>query len=108
MVHCDPGPYAPRKSAPRRRALLAEFARRRGDPNMGGVQGTRMTAYRQDALACARHLLAHGASRGAAVKAATGVARATTLMRDNHYGWFEKVETGVYALSPQGRAALEG
>jgi hypothetical protein len=107
-VHCDPGPYAPRKSAPRRRALLAEFARRRGDPNLGGVQGARMTAYRQDAMACARHLAAAGACRGAAVKAATGVDRATTLMRDNHYGWFDKVETGVYALSDQGRAALEG
>lgn len=107
-VHCDPGPYAPRKSAPRRRALLAEFARRRGDPNLGGVHGARMTAYRQDAMACARHLAAAGACRGAAVKAATGVDRATTLMRDNHYGWFDKVETGVYALSDQGRAALEG
>ena len=38
-VHCDPGPYAPRKSVPRRRALLSEFARRRGDPNLGGGRG---------------------------------------------------------------------
>jgi hypothetical protein len=106
-IHCDPGPYAPRKSAPRRRALLSEFARRRGDPNLGGATGTRMTAYRQDALACARHLEA-GPCKGAAVKAATGVERATTLMRDNHYGWFEKVDTGVYALTDAGRAMLEG
>jgi hypothetical protein len=107
-VACDPGPYAPRKSAPRHRALMAEFARRKGDPNLGGTQGTRMTAYRQDAIACARHLAAAGACRGAEVKAATGVDRATTLMRDNHYGWFEKVGTGVYALTEAGRAALEG
>jgi hypothetical protein len=40
------------------------------------------------------------------VKAATGVDRATTLMRDNHYGWFEKIGPGVYALSDAGRAAL--
>jgi hypothetical protein len=106
-VHCDPGPYAPRKSAPRRRALLSEFARRRGDPNLGGLQGQRVTAYRQDALACAVELAVNGPCKGAAVKAATGVARATTIMRDNHYGWFEKVETGVYALSEAGRAMLE-
>ena len=106
-IACDPGPYAPRKSAPRQRALMAEFARRQGDPNMGGTKGQRMTAYRQDAIACARHLLAAGPSRGAAVKAATGVDRATTLMRDNHYGWFEKQGTGIYALSDTGRAALE-
>ncbi|MBF9061080.1 hypothetical protein HKCCSP123_18010 [Rhodobacterales bacterium HKCCSP123] len=106
-VQCDPGPYAPRKSAPKRRALLSEFARRRGDPNLGGLQGQRVTAYRQDALACAAALGDHGPCKGAAVKAATGVARATTIMRDNHYGWFEKVETGVYALSETGRAMLE-
>lgn len=106
-VVCDPGPYAPRKSAPRQRALLAEFTRRQGDPNLGGTQGTRMTAYRQDALACARHLAA-GPSKGAAVKAATGVARATTLMRDNHYGWFEKRGVGVYALTDAGRTAIAG
>jgi hypothetical protein len=107
-VQCDPGPYAPRKSAPKRRALLSEFARRRGDPNLGGLQGQRVTAYRQDALACASALAERGPCKGAAVKAATGVARATTIMRDNHYGWFEKVETGVYALSDTGRAMLEG
>ena len=105
-VHCDPGPYAPRKSAPKRRALLAEFARRRGDPNLGGTQGARMTAYRQDAIACAQHLAVAGPCRGAAVKAATGVDRATGLMRDNHYGWFDRVDTGVYALSDAGRAAI--
>jgi hypothetical protein len=106
-VQCDPGPYAPRKSAPKRRALLSEFARRRGDPNLGGLQGQRVTAYRQDALACAVQLAANGPCKGAVVKAATGVARATMIMRDNHYGWFEKVETGVYALSEAGRAMLE-
>ena len=105
-VHCDPGPYAPRKSAPKRRALLAEFAKRRGDPNLGGLQGKRVTAYRQDALACARYLAGAGACRGAMVKAATGVARATTLMRDNHYGWFARLGAGVYDLTDTGRAAL--
>lgn len=105
-VHCDPGPYAPRRSARKAQALLGEFARRRGDPNLGGMRGARVTAYRQDALACAAHLAEMGPSRGAAVKAATGVARATTIMRDDHYGWFEKVSTGVYALSPAGMAAL--
>lgn len=107
-VHCDPGPYAPRPSARRKAALLSEFAKRRGDPNLGGTQGQRITAYRQDAIAVATHLAAEGASKGAVVKAATGVDRATTIMRDNHYGWFEKVAIGVYELSPAGAAALTG
>ncbi|WP_227284446.1 DUF2161 domain-containing phosphodiesterase [Boseongicola sp. H5] len=105
-VHCDPGPYAPRISKPRKARLLREFARRSGDPNRGGTNGKIITAYRQDALRCAGHLAAHGPCRGAAVKAATGVDRATTIMRDDHYGWFERVEKGVYTLTGAGRTAL--
>ncbi|WP_099827850.1 DUF2161 domain-containing phosphodiesterase [Oceaniglobus indicus] len=104
-VHCDPAPYRPRPQKPRLGRLLREFARRTGDPNVGG--STRVgvvTAYRQDALACARYLRA-GAAKGAVVAAATGVERATRLMADDHYGWFERVSTGVYTLTPNGRAA---
>ncbi|MDG4647431.1 DUF2161 domain-containing phosphodiesterase [Roseibacterium sp. SDUM158017] len=106
-VHCDPGPYAPRKSARRAHALLGEFARRRGDPNLGGARGGRVTAYRQDALACAAHLAARGASKGAAVRDATGVTRATAIMRDNHYGWFVRIGTGIYTLSEAGTEAVD-
>ncbi|MEO0359280.1 MAG: DUF2161 domain-containing phosphodiesterase, partial [Pseudomonadota bacterium] len=100
-VHADPGPYAPRKSKTKLAALRAEFARRRGDPNQGGARaGQVVTAYRQDAEACRLYLRDHGASRGAAVAKATGVPNATRIMRDNHYGWFLKVETGTYDAHP--------
>ncbi|MBY6139091.1 hypothetical protein KUV26_06530 [Leisingera daeponensis] len=106
-VHCDPGPYAPRKSKKKQARLLREFQTLRGDPNAGGA--TRhgiVTAYRQDALACAAHLAEAGACKGAAVARATGVARATRLMASNHYGWFERVETGIYQLTDAGREGL--
>lgn len=106
-VHCDPGPYAPRKSKKRTKRLLREFNRLEGDPNAGGA--TRhgiVTAYRQDALRCAAYLAENGAAKGSVVARSTGVTKATTLMRDNHYGWFEKVETGVYALTSQGSDGL--
>ena len=105
-AHCDPGPYAPRKSKLRQTRLLKEFAKRQGDPNLGGTRGSVVTAYRQDATRCAMHLLENGPCKGAAVKAATGVERATTIMRDNHYGWFDKVEKGVYALNEDGCKAV--
>jgi len=106
-VLAEPGPYAPRKSKPRRAKLEAEFTRRQGDPNAGGA--TRhgiVTGYRQDALRCASYLAEYGASKGAAVAKDTGVPIATRLMADNHYGWFERVGTGVYALSEGGRKGL--
>ena len=107
QVHCDPGPFVPRKSARRQDRLLREFARRQGDPNDGGqTRAGLVTAYRQDALRLAIYVFEVGASRGADVARETGVARATTMMRDNHYGWFEKVAKGVYGLSPAGAEAV--
>ncbi len=105
-VYCDPGPFAPRKVARKRRAMLGEFERREGDPNLGGLQGARVTAYRQEAMLCAEFLSLAEQAKGAEVAKSTGVARATVIMRNNHYGWFEKVSKGVYALTDAGRAVI--
>jgi hypothetical protein len=107
QVHCDPGPYAPRASRKKQAALLKEFARRQGDPNDGGQTRVGLvTVYRQDALKLAMYLFEAGASRGVDVARETGVDHATRMMRDDHYGWFEKIEKGVYGLSPTGAEAV--
>jgi hypothetical protein len=106
-VHCDPGPYKPRKSKKRSTRLLREFHRLQGDPNAGGA--TRhgiVTGYRQDALRCAAHLAESGPCKGADVAKVTGVKTATRLMADNHYGWFERVSVGIYQLTPAGAKGL--
>lgn len=106
-IHCDPAPFRPRKSARRKTRLLREFARRVGDPNSGGATRVALvTAYRQDALRCAAHLAAEGPSKGAHVAKATGVPGATRLMAADHYGWFERVSPGIYALTPKGAEGL--
>ncbi len=105
-VHLDPAPYRPRKSKLRKGRLLREFARRVGDPNQGGQTRVGLvTAYRQDAVRCACYLRENGPSKGAQVAKAVNVPNATRLMADDHYGWFERVEKGIYALTPKG---LEG
>jgi len=105
--HLDPGPYRPRQSRPRRSRLLKEFALRVGDPNVGGsTRRTIVTAYRQDALRLAAHLAENGATKAAAVAAETGVTRARRIMADDHYGWFERISTGVYRLTPRGEQAI--
>ncbi|KGF71205.1 hypothetical protein LL06_01030 [Hoeflea sp. BAL378] len=106
-VHADPAPYKPRKSPIRKTRLLREFLKRTGDPNSGGA--TRrglMTAYRQDALRCARILFELGPTKAAQVSKLSGVEKARALMADNHYGWFERVAPGIYALCPKGAEAL--
>ncbi len=105
QVHADPLPFRPRPAPARRAAMLGEFARRTGDPNTGGTRGPLVTAYRQDAERIRAWLAAHGPARGAEVARATGVPGATRMMADNHHGWFERVERGVYRLSPKGEKA---
>ena len=106
-IHTDPLPYRPRKSKRRTQRLLAEFAKRVGDPNKGG--STRvglMTAYRQDALKCVKTLADNGPTKAATVSKLADVKTARRLMADNHYGWFERIEIGIYALSPKGENAV--
>ncbi|WOF74586.1 DUF2161 family putative PD-(D/E)XK-type phosphodiesterase [Parvibaculaceae bacterium PLY_AMNH_Bact1] len=108
-THADPSPYAPRKSKSKKTDLLREFAKRTGDPNKGGsTRRGLVTAYRQDALRCLQVLSDQGPTKAAEVSKASGVEKARRLMADNHYGWFERVETGIYALSSNGlKAARE-
>ena len=62
-----------------------------------------MTAYRQQALICAA-LVANGPSRPRDLKVT--VPDAPKILLDNVYGWFVRIERGVYGLTDQGRAAL--
>jgi hypothetical protein len=53
-ILAEPGPYRPRSDQRRRGLLFSEHTRRRGDPSPGGsTRQPIMTAYRQQALACA-------------------------------------------------------
>ena len=103
-VLVEPVPWRPRRDKARRSQLVEEHRRRRGDPVKGG--GTRapiMTAYRQQALACAA-ALSLGPRRVRELKAA--VPEAPSILLRNVYGWFVRVERGIYALAEPGRAAL--
>lgn len=107
QVHHDPAPFQPRKVKRRQQSLMAEFERREGDPNKGGAtRAGLVTSYRQEALRCAAYLAENGPTKGAVVAKETNVARATRVMAANHYGWFERVETGIYGLTDAGRGAV--
>lgn len=106
-VVLDPLPYQPRKSRRRTGRLLDEHLRRVGDPTGGGsVRRPIMTAYRQEALRCAARLEA-GSATVREIRDGGDLPHAGRILQTNVYGWFERVERGVYVLSPRGRRALE-
>ena len=107
-VTLDPGGYQPRKSRQRRERLLGEFLQRVGDPNQGGSDRRRgiMTAYRQRALAIASHLSEHGPGKAAAISDALAEPRARDILYRNVYGWFERIDRGIYQISPRGEEEL--
>ncbi len=100
----EPVPWKPRANAKRRSRIVEEHRKRRGDPATGGsTRRPIMTAYRQQALLCAALLgLANARPRDLKPHAPD----AAKILQTNVYGWFERVERGVYGLSPSGRAAL--
>ena len=103
-VLVEPGPWRPRRDPKRRARLLNEHRRRFGDPALGGTTKVPiMTAYRQEALACAA-LLCEGPRRTRDLRPASP--RASKILLHNVYGWFERVERGIYGLTAEGRAAL--
>jgi hypothetical protein len=104
-VIVGPCSQMPRKNPKRRTRLVREHKRRQGDPTPGG--GSRapiMTAYRQQSLACAA-ALRDGPLRPRDLR--VSAPDAGKILLSNVYGWFERIEKGVYALTDAGNAALQ-
>ncbi len=103
-VLVEPSPWKPRTDAKRRSRIVDEHRRRRGDPTSGGsTRRPIMTAYRQQALCCAVAMRVAPA-RPRDIKLL--VPEAPKILQGNVYGWFIRVERGVYGLTDAGRAAL--
>jgi hypothetical protein len=103
-VLVEPVPWRPRRDARRRSRIVDEHRRRQGDPATGGsTRQPIMTAYRQQALACAA-VLQWGPARPRDLK--PSLPDAPKILLGNVYGWFVRIERGVYTLSEGGRTAL--
>lgn len=103
-VLVSPIALMPRKNARKRSRLVNEHKRRKGDPTAGGsTRAPIMTAYRQQALACAAALQT-GPLRPRDLKEIAP--KAATILRGNVYGWFENLERGIYGLTTTGFEAL--
>jgi hypothetical protein len=104
-VLVKPPTAAPRRDPKKRSRLVAEHQRRIGDPAIGGsTRAPIMTAYRQQALACAS-ALSRGPQKVRDLR--KDIPDAGKILLHNVYGWFDRAERGVYELTDAGRAALK-
>jgi hypothetical protein len=104
-VLVKPPTSAPRRDPKKRSRLIAEHQKRRGDPAIGGsTRAPIMTAYRQQALACAS-ALSDGPRRVKDLR--TAIPDAGKILLHNVYGWFDRAERGIYVLTDAGHAALK-
>ena len=104
----DPQDYTPRKNKRKQGALLKEFNQRIGDTQKGGSTNAKagLTAYRQRCIRVAEYLTKQPTAKGAEINKAIGEPQATQFLYSNYYGWFDKVDRGVYALSDKGKKEL--
>ncbi|MDX8478412.1 DUF2161 family putative PD-(D/E)XK-type phosphodiesterase [Mesorhizobium sp. VK24D] len=102
----SPAAVPPRRDPRRRSRLVEEHHRRKGDPSIGGSTRKKpiMTAYRQEALACAA-AMTDGPKRPRDLK--TLSPRAASILLHNYYGWFARAERGIYALTEIGHIAVQ-
>lgn len=90
------------------RALLVEMSGRSADGNVAGTNRRKlMTAYREQALLAAVALERHGPAAPKTLRLAGSSAKTGAILLANHYGWFERLGPGRYALNDAGREALE-
>ena len=120
LVSLDPGkpavevvfhplPFERKKRAKSRRAVLEEIAHRTGDYNRAGSSRTKLvTAYRENAIHVACCLLKRGSLSPAELRSLGTGLKTYSILRSNVYGWFERIDTGLYGVSARGRADLAG
>ena len=97
----EPLPHRSRNQKKSNR-LLKEFKNRHGDPNTGGSTAMPlMTAYKQNALRIVNGL-ENGCKTIPELRKKTGVYNTASILQRNFYGWFSRVDRGVYELSSAG------
>jgi hypothetical protein len=106
-VILDPVQYQVRKNKKKRKQLLKEFQTRKTAYNVGGVNKTKIvTAYRELALLALLYMKDQERSTKE-LREYTKRKKIVDILQKNYYGWFERVERGVYKITDKGQAALK-
>lgn len=106
ITFLDPKNYTFRQNKVKKRKLLKEFEQRVTSLNTGGVTKTKIiTAYRESAIRIA-YYLSKEPLKLKELKTITGIDKCSSILQKNYYGWFERVERGIYTLTDTGQTDL--
>jgi len=87
------------RSHVKERSLKYEFENRSGDFNTGGSVGKKIiTVYREKAIQVGCLLEAEGTMRLKDIRKRIGDSKVNTILQKNHYGWFLRLDRGMYTL----------
>ncbi|UCF09386.1 MAG: hypothetical protein JSW65_04800 [Candidatus Bipolaricaulota bacterium] len=104
----DPSPYRQRRPSRLRSRVLEEMIGRTDVRNEGGATRRKlMTAYRENALQIACFLATVGPLSPKELRDLGCGARTAPILQRNVYGWFRRLERGLYDVTPEGRRAIE-
>lgn len=92
----------------KREGIIKEAKGRYLDANVGGSTRTKLvTAYKESAIYVACCLEKYGPLSPKQVKELiSGDTKPSSILSQNFYGWFDKVEKGIYMINDVGRSAL--
>lgn len=105
-VHIMPN-MAKKRDNKKSRALINEFNNRNFDNTGGAVRQKLMTAHREKSICIALALSGLASATAPILIKEHNCPKSTGLILSrNTYGWFERKEKGVYALSKEGKEAI--
>ncbi len=92
----------------RRNGMIKELNGRNIDLNVGGSRGRKLvTAYRESSLYIVCCLKKYGAMSPKELRnLGSDLKKTQSILSKNYYGWFSKVDKGIYTLSKEGQQAL--
>ncbi len=103
-----PIPFQRQKRKRARRAVLREMSQRSDDFNTAGSCGRKLvTAYRENAIQIACYLDVLGPMSPKQLRSLGTGPKTLSILYSDFYGWFERIDRGVYALKTEGQKALE-
>jgi hypothetical protein len=91
-----------------RRSIIREAEARYGDFNKGGSTRQKLvTAYRENSIHIACCFMKFGKLSPARLKRIGTGPKTSSILANNFYGWFEKVDKGIYDLHQDARGFME-